>query len=225
MARFIFTVIPGDEGLEGLDFMKQLAEERPGDVCVFPHRVVKDVFTALREGCSFMVMGSMYEPFGAASEAYLCGMPVVARATGGLAQQVAPHPLCLDRENVLSLDGRRVVKLYHTARCKPTGILYREQASFADEVEGWRTIIDCRYWEMNPKGLRTEDRSRTMLYQGMQNSAAEALTLATELYRDENAYAEMITNSLGMLKKFSWKKAVTRYHEKLYQAAFSENTR
>jgi glycogen synthase len=39
-------------------------------------------------GATYAVMPSLYEPFGGATEPYLAGTPVVARATGGLRQQV-----------------------------------------------------------------------------------------------------------------------------------------
>ena len=42
-------------------------------------------------GATFAVMPSFYEPFGAATEAYLAGTPVIARATGGLTGQVVDH--------------------------------------------------------------------------------------------------------------------------------------
>lgn len=75
-ARYVFTPVPGDEGLVGLGFLKKLAEDRAGEVKVFPFRLDPAPFTAFQEGSSFMVMCSLYEPFGAATEAYLtnaCG--------------------------------------------------------------------------------------------------------------------------------------------------------
>ena len=90
-AKYIFTPIPGDEGLEGLAFLKRLARKRPGEVKVFPFRMERG-YMELQKGASFLVMCSLYEPFGGATEGYVVGTPVVARATGGLVQQVCPYP-------------------------------------------------------------------------------------------------------------------------------------
>lgn len=217
-ARYIFAVMPGDEGLPGLQFMQRLAEEHPGEVCVLPSRVTKPVFEALRQGSSFLVMGSMYEPFGAANEGYLSGMPVVARATGGLIQQVSPHPECMENEALLSLYGRHLVRLYHSAGDRPSGILFREHVDFADEVEGWRELIDCGYWNQNPKGDRIEGRQHILLFRRMALSAAAALQMAMRVYANPSHYAGMIMNGWAMLDKFKWSRAIEGYHRWLYDA-------
>ncbi len=216
-SRFIFTPMPGDEGFIGLKFLEDLARKRPGEVQVFPFRLQQSVFTALQKGSSFMVMGSLYEPFGAANEAYLAGMPVVARTTGGLVQQIVPHPQCLQSERILGLYGRQLVKRYHHPDAAPTGILFREQVSFVEEVEGWRKIVDCGYWYQNPKGDRITDRKNLILFQAMVKSAANALQFAIDLYKDQGQYAEMIYNGWNMLDKFTWKRAISGYQNNLYR--------
>ncbi len=215
-ARYIFAVMPGDEGLLGLEFMKRLALERPDEVCVFPFRLEKSVFAALRQGSSYLVMGSLYEPFGAANEGYLTGMPVVARATGGLVQQVVPHAECMKREDLLSPFGRLLVRQHHPTQREPTGILFREQVSFANEVEGWREIVDCGYWEHNPKGDRIEERKRILLFQEMARCASAGLQLAIRVYGDQPQYAAMIFNGWKMLSQFQWQRAVQTYQKMLY---------
>ena len=65
-AKFVFTPIPGEEGLEGLEFLKTLAKSRPGEVKVFPFRM-KTGYLDLQKGASFLVMCSFYEPFGGAN--------------------------------------------------------------------------------------------------------------------------------------------------------------
>lgn len=89
-AKFILTPIGGGEGGPWLDDLRKLAEKRAGDVAVYPFRVEKGYMEAMA-GASFAVMPSLYEPFGAATEAYLAGTPVVARATGGLTGQVVDY--------------------------------------------------------------------------------------------------------------------------------------
>ncbi len=205
-ARYIFTPMPGAEGFEGLAFLKKLAEERPGEVKVFPFRLDFEAFTALKEGSSFMVMGSLYEPFGAANEAYLAGMPVVARATGGLVQQVVPYP-----DASLSREGRQLVTLFHGRGGEPTGMLFREPV-VPNVVQGWQTIVDCGYWHQVPRGDRIEDRRGVALYDAMVQSAAWAMQDAIELYTtDQAGYARMIYHGYKMLDNFGWARAVRGY--------------
>ncbi|MBI1355430.1 MAG: glycosyltransferase [Acidobacteria bacterium] len=86
-AKFILTPIAGGGG-PYLDDLRLLAEKRKGDVAVFPFRMERGYLEAMA-GATYAVMPSLYEPFGAATEAYLAGTPVVARSTGGLMGQVA----------------------------------------------------------------------------------------------------------------------------------------
>ncbi len=88
-AGFLFFPIPGDEGKQGLTFLRKLAEEFPGKVLVLPF-IFKEGFTAALQGATFGLMPSLYEPFGMANEYYLNGTPVIGRATGGIIQQIVP---------------------------------------------------------------------------------------------------------------------------------------
>lgn len=206
-ARYIFTPMPGAEGLVGLGFLKKLAHDRPGEVKVFPFRIGPEAFRALQNGSSFMVMGSFYEPFGAATEAYLAGMPVVARATGGLVQQVVPYS-----KAGLSTYAQQLVALFHDPNSAPTGFLYREPSS-PDEVRGWRRIIDCAYWNQTPKGDRIDDDRRDIpLFETMVRCAAQAFQEAIHLYTSSQLeYAKMIYSGFLMLDRFSWDRAVQGY--------------
>ncbi len=205
-ARYVFTPMPGDEGLAGLSFLRKLAAERPDEVKVFPFRLDAAAFKALQEGSSFMVMGSLYEPFGAATEAYLAGMPVVARATGGLIQQVTPYPSAS-----LSRYGRQMVALFHSRKSAPTGFLFRELSALNPERD-WQKIVECGYWRQSPRGDRIDDRKGTPLFDAMVQSAAWALQDAIDLYTSNQAgYAEMIYHGFRMLDNFSWDRAVREY--------------
>ncbi len=205
-ARYIFTPIPGEEGVEGLAFLKRLAEERAGEVAVFPFRMAQG-YRALQCGASFMVMCSFYEPFGSATEGYAAGTPVVARATGGLVQQIVPCPSKSLTGLVKKLSGR-----YHHASASPTGFLYHEHTLNAKKAEhDWRTILDCGYW---PRSDRVVERSSVPVFQSMVEQAATALRDAVELYEnDQIQYAHMIANGFHMLENFSWDTAVRRYRE------------
>jgi len=204
LAKFIFTPIPGDEGLAGLGFLKRLAEERAGEVLVFPFRMSRG-YKALQQGSSYLVLSSFYEPFGGATEGYSVGTPVLARATGGLVQQVVPHPS-------VSLPGAvsRLVSTFHPKKSLPSGLLFREpDMPLSEVVAGWRTINECAYW---PDGDRIADRVGTPLYDGMVQAATRAFLDAIKVYTDDPVdYARMIFGGFELLKRFSWDASVAGY--------------
>ncbi len=206
-ARYIFAPIPGDEGVEGLLFLKKLAEERAGEVKVFPFRMTRG-YEALQGGASFAVMCSFYEPFGSATENYAVGTPVVARATGGLVQQIVP---CSSRS--LTALVKKMSRRYHAVSAPPTGFLYHERTLNAKATErDWRKILNCGYWPRRCD--RVVARSSIPVFQSMVEQAAAALRDAAELYETDQArYARMIANGFHMLEKFSWETAVRRYRE------------
>ncbi|MFU8772908.1 MAG: hypothetical protein ACNA8H_10880, partial [Anaerolineales bacterium] len=88
-ARFLFFPIPGDEGLDGLRFLRTLAEKYPENVIVLPFLFQKGYLAAL-QGTNFGIMPSYYEPFGMANEFYMNGVVGIGRATGGILQQIIP---------------------------------------------------------------------------------------------------------------------------------------
>lgn len=204
VAKFVFTPIPGDEGLEGLGFLKALTEQRPGEMKVFPFRMAQG-YIELQRGASFLVMCSLYEPFGGATEGYVVGTPVVARATGGLVQQVAPYPSRCSTDEV-----RRLAAQFHTSQDPPTGFLFRETDMPPDVLEsGWRKILTCGYW---PLGDRLDDRRGTPLFDAMVKAATQAFLDAIDLYRNRQVdYANMIFQGFQMLDRFSWETAVQKY--------------
>lgn len=215
--RYIFAPIPGDEDLLGLTFLKQLAADCPGRVKVFPFRIDLQVYEKLMIGCSYMVMGSLYEPFGAATEAYLAGVPVVARATGGLVQQVTPW-LDESRQNYLPDSVLRVVRKFHSENDPATGLLFREQRLEArKEEEGWKQIVGCGYWHNNPKLDRVSERADGELYKAMVAAAAAALDKAIEIYQElPLVYSGMIYNGYQLLNKFGWDRAIAGYRKFMY---------
>lgn len=203
-AKYIFTPIPGDEGVKGLGFLKQLAGDRPGEVKVFPFRMQRG-YGELQKGASYVVMCSLYEPFGGATEGYAAGTPVVARATGGLVQQVCPYP-----SPCLTDDVRRLASHYHRSFNAPSGFLFREPDLKRKDVRaGWRRIVACAYW---PKGNRMLDRKGTLLFDAMVDQAARAIKDAIELYtQNQVAYAAMIHHGFKILDRFSWDSSVRKY--------------
>lgn len=207
-AKYVFTPIPGNEGLRGLEFLKSLAEERPGEVQVFPFRMARG-YMELQKGSTYMAMCSLYEPFGGATEGYAVGTPVVARATGGLIQQVAPYPGGSFSRAVRTRAGR-----YHGREAAPSGFLFREpDLPWDEQISGWQRIVECAYGE---DGDRVGDRVGTPLFDALVREATWALEEAIELYvNDPLAYGQMIASGFAMLTRFSWDRAVREY-QRLY---------
>lgn len=217
-ARYVFTPIPGNEGLEGLRFLLDLEIARPEEVLILPFRLdphsFPGVFPSLQNGVSYHVMCSLYEPFGAATEAYLAGAPVVARATGGLVQQVVPHTSAS-----LSRHGRILASLYHQPSDLPTGFLYREPAVVNEQerlsesgtqhaVDHWRALIACDY----RIGDRVNGRVGNSLFAAMVQRAAWTIQDAIDLYTEcSDTYAKTVYAGYCMLERFNWKHTVAGY--------------
>lgn len=119
-ARFIITPVAGTNADPYVDDLLTLADRCPGEVVVLPFRL-ETGYAELLSGASYIIMPSLYEPFGGATEAYLAGTPVVARATGGLVQQV------------VDVDSHRD---------EGTGLLYHE--SEPGDHGAWREIETAR---------------------------------------------------------------------------------
>ena len=203
-ARYVFTPIPGEEGVKGLGFLKRLTKSRHGEIKVFPFRMKKG-YMDLQKGASYLVMCSLYEPFGGATEGYVVGTPVVARATGGLVQQVSPYP-----SPCLTAEVNQLADSYHASFDAPTGFLFRERKlKRKDVITGWQQILKCGYW---PKGDRVFDREGTLLFDAMVEQAAQAMMDAINLFtKNHTGYVSMINNGFNILDRFSWDSAVQGY--------------
>jgi glycosyltransferase involved in cell wall biosynthesis len=84
-AKFILTPMPVRNS--DLDYFRKTAELCAGNITVFPIRMAQG-YKELQLGCSYGVMPSIYEPFGAAVEYMVNGTLNIARATGGLVNQI-----------------------------------------------------------------------------------------------------------------------------------------
>jgi glycogen synthase len=177
-----------------LAFFRGIAEERPGDIVIWPFRITEAEYAAVMLGSSFLLMPSFYEPFGAATEGFIHGTPVVARATGGLTAQVRP----------LAGGGAGPVGA-------ATGLLYREAAEGdGPECAGWRGILD----------VSVEERIREPLYQSMVNEAFNALSVAASIFADKARYGRMMVNCMDSLRDFSWNTAAAKYRRVYDTAAY-----
>ena len=190
--RFLFFPIPGEEGRAGLEFLHRLARDFPSRVLVIPF-LFKEGFTSALQGASFGLMPSFYEPFGMANEFYLNGTLGIARATGGLCQQIIPL-------------GRR-----------GSGLLFLEDARVSGDEEQWRALNRAGYAPAGGGPDRLEERSRYPLFRAMAHQLCRRLYLGVELYRRYPAlYARLLGRGVEHLTaNFSWEKAARAYRRHL----------
>jgi glycogen synthase len=175
-----------------LAFFREIAEERPGDIVIWPFRITEEDYVSAVLGSSFLLMPSFYEPFGAATEGFIYGTPVVARATGGLTVQVRP----------LQGGGSGSVGA-------ATGLLYREAVEDdARACAGWRDTLS----------VPVDKRISVPLYRSMVKEAFGALSVAADIFADRVRYGRMMVNCMDSLRDFSWNAAVSKYR-RVYEAA------
>jgi glycogen synthase len=187
-----------------LDFFKDIALRCNGDITIWPFFVPHQEYKVLLRGASFLAMPSLYEPFGAATEGFGAGTPVLARATGGLWIQVAPSSAVYVPPFYGSL-LQRAAAFDGTAA---TGILYRERYPDALSEKEWQRILS----------FPLAERSRSPLYEAMVEAAHGALETAVALYDDERAYAAVVANGVRSLDSFQWSGAVAKYRQ-VYDSA------
>jgi glycogen synthase len=182
---------------KNLSFFKECAERCSGDITIWPVRISNSQYQSFLQGSSFLLMPSFYEPFGAATEGLICGVPVIARGTGGLWVQINP----CNQVNIPQFYGSIFSKKQSYAL--PTGILYREE--YPDDLAQykWRDIFN----------LPLESRIVNPLFCSMVDSAYNALLTAIELYKKPEEYAAMILNGIENVKSFSWDKTVSKYRK------------
>ncbi|MDR0306329.1 MAG: glycogen/starch synthase [Chitinispirillales bacterium] len=193
----------GNRGSKELEFFEAVAKKCVGDIVVWPFRVSSNEYASVQSGASFMLMPSFYEPFGAATEGFMHGTPVIARATGGLWVQVKPA------------GEVHIPKFYNGLfRCEEcteqsTGLLYREPIDGAEAQKGWKECLEA---------ASTASRMKSHFYQSMVREASDSLSKAVEIYADNQAYGRMVLNGVEQLRRFSWVKAVEKYR-KVYDTA------
>jgi glycogen synthase len=195
-AKLLFCPSTGSDTSRDLDFFARICRECRGDIAIWPFRIPALTYRRLLRGASYLVMPSLYEPFGAATEGFLFGTPVIARATGGLWTQVASVTPCqVPRFYRQLLTGEPLCGL------KANGVLYRERYRGKDQPLQWRRIL-----EQPP-----DQRPAVPLYRSMVEAAHAAMTSAIAIYHDPLEYGRMICNGLDSLNNFSWERAVEKY--------------
>ena len=201
-ARFLFFVIPGEEGPSGLAFLQRLAETHPGRVLVLPFIFREGYFDAMR-GADWAVMPSLYGPFESANEFYMFGVPAVGRATGGMLQQVIPLRAagCFGRAVQVRADR------WHSMSATPTGLLYRERDEIPDALADWQAI--------NATGGpdRVAARSALPVFRAMARELSVALGDAVRLSREQpDGHCRMIVEGIQYLQRtLSWERNAQEY--------------
>ncbi len=207
-ARFLFFPIPGDEGVEGLGFLKDLAERFPEKVLAMPFRFREGYFWALR-GAAFGVMPSFYEPFGMANEFYLNGAAGIGRATGGILLQIIPLRAAASFSRAVESRASR----WHASSASPTGILYREPDDLPHALEDWRAIHEDSCGDGNRSRGRLERRRGLRLFRAMAEELRIAFLDGIRLFaQTPGLYCAMLAEGIQHIRRsFSWERAAREY--------------
>ncbi len=194
-AKFVFCPLVPADRLADVESLKTLAANFPRNVLVFAGFCPS--FPAFRKGADFGILASHYEPFGMANEYYFDGVAVVARATGGLLQQVIPLVGCQAYSDA-------VRKRVPATSGHPTGILYREPDNISSDLTGWRLLNDV---ENNPDQWRSSALCRSMI-----SELALALDDAERVAAIPSLYADMaVAGALHIQNTFSWQRNKAEY--------------
>lgn len=204
-ALFIFPVIPGDEELEGLRFLYDRACRSDGRIIVLPF-IFREGYLAALEGAAYGIFPSLYEPFGGASDIYSQATLAIARATGGLVQQVVP----LRAARCYSHAVGREVNSWHSFSSRPTGLLYREELDEEAAIIAWEGINAAGY-AVNGSD-RVDQRRQFVVFQRMQRELLNAIYDAVRIWNNPGLYVEMVLRGMAHIEStFSWYRAAREY--------------
>jgi glycogen synthase len=208
-AGFIFLPIPGDEGLPGLSFLKQLSTRFPKNVLVLPF-IFQEGYHKFLQGATYGIMPSLYEPFGMANEFYLKGTVGIGRATGGIVEQIVP----VRDVPSFSLAAKIRSDHWHSINAKPTGFLFREKDDLPNAVSDWRIFNEAKYDILGGDSNRVTQREHLLLFQDMVSELYLSIRDAVHLFETQPAsYYEMLIDGIAYLTDhFSWEKTASAYH-------------
>ncbi len=206
-AKLLFSpnVSASMENSVDMEFFTNAVKRLGKDAALWPFRIPQLQYNSIVRGASFLIMPSLYEPFGAATEGILCGTPVIARATGGLWVQISPV-------NDVFVPPYYGTLLSHITRNHgrdaASGILYREQYPPSLAEENWEKLFH----------LSLESRIKSPLYESIVDALYNAMESAISIFQDQKQYCGLILNGLSSLDSFEWKYAVAKYR-KVYDVA------
>jgi glycogen synthase len=206
--RFLFFPIPGDEGRDGLQFLRRFAGRFPEHVLAFPFIFREGFMSALR-GARFGVMPSLYEPFGMANEFYLNGTVGIGRATGGITQQIVP----LRAAGCFGSSVQARSLYWHAPSVQPTGLLFREADDLPSAPSDWIGINAAAYSTGDQHPDRVEERGRFALFQSMVHELRAALEDAARIAQHQpHLYFRMLAAGIAHIQQsFSWDRAAQEY--------------
>ncbi|MBN1214347.1 MAG: glycogen/starch synthase [Candidatus Lokiarchaeota archaeon] len=208
-AFFIFAPIPSGEDLISLSYLGDLCYEYGNNVMVFPYRLSVG-YQELQESANYIIMPSYYEPFGAANEGYSAGVPIIARATGGLIQQVCPKNFKFLPKNI-----QNYVKEYHKDISKPTGFLYRESFD-TEKPDNWRLLLSTDFKKR--RSITEPIDWRNPVFWSMVYELENVLEEAISYYiNNKEEYCDMILNGFDIFNTYSWEECAGKYRNLLYK--------
>ncbi len=166
-----------------LDDLADLAGRRPGEVVVLPFRIA-GIYADLVRGVTWSVWPSLYEPFGGVTEPYVWLTPVIARATGGLVQQVIDFEVSPE---------------------DATGFLYRES------VPAGRAWQEAQQRAMQG-AAGPAARAATALFRAQAAALRDEIVVAADLYRNRRSdYGRLVANLPAMCQVLDWERSVGDY--------------
>ncbi len=190
-------------GDDDLSFFTEIADECSGNIMILPFRISSRRYRTFLQGASFLLMPSMYEPFGAASEGLLHGTPLIARATGGLLAQIQPGSDFVLPARYKDIFPAKPVE-------EKDSIFFKETFSDVEAQKMWRTLL----------GLPLRRRIENPLYQSIVDAACQAMLDAITIFSDQPAYGSMIWNGLQSVQRYTWEQAAGKYRAVFDAAAF-----
>lgn len=174
-------------------FFEMCAEECAGDIAIWPFRIPDERYNLLVSGAGFLLMPSLYEPFGAATEGLLHGTPPLVRGTGGLWTQVDTVLPC----HIPGFYGG----VLQPAHERPTGIVFREQTSPGLSVD-WHSIL------REPP----ERRILAPAYRDIVDAVRDTLRAAIKISADPEEYGRLVLNGVqAVSRRFKWSRTAERY--------------
>jgi glycogen synthase len=203
-AQFLFFPVPGDEELDGLRFLRNLAAAHPANVLAMPF-IFKEGFQAALQGADFGMMPSFYEPFGMANEFYLNGTPGIGRATGGIIQQIIPFRAGASFSRAVRDRADR----WHSSSSSPSGILFRERNGIPSAIGDWNKINDAEYELPDRLNSRFQLPLFVEMVRELQCAILDAIKLREQF---PDSYCRMAYNGINhILQTFSWEKSAQEY--------------
>ncbi|MBN1577131.1 MAG: glycogen/starch synthase [Chitinispirillaceae bacterium] len=181
-------------GNEDLSFFIDIVNQCKGNIVIWPYRIPARKYRTLLQGASYLLMPSLYEPYGAASEGLLHGTPVIARATGGLLAQLEPGgDFSVAREYAAIFPEKRNEK----RNC----IFFKESFPDGEAEKMWRTLLQ----------LPLRQRIDNPLYRSIVDAAYNALGDAIDIFADHSAYGSMAFQGLTSVQRNTWGEAAGKY--------------